>query len=69
MLLYAGLCRNCPHTGCPPKCPPPPPPNSPPDPFHCLWPNWMVWKKEVAKGQVAVLLMNNGNNASDVSGE
>jgi hypothetical protein len=29
----------------------------------------MVWKKEVAKGQVAVLLMNNGNNASDVSGE
>ena len=27
----------------------------------------MIWKKEVAKGKVALLLMNNANSAQDVS--
>eukprot|EP01052_Picozoa_sp_SAG31_P012699 SAG31_NODE_748_length_12390_cov_6.306484_3_plen_199_part_00 len=56
---------DCPHTGCPPKCPPPPPPPFVPD--NCEYPKYHVWKKQVANGKVAVLLINNDNAEQDVS--
>ena len=56
--------RNCPHTGCPsPKCNPLPPGT----PDSCHYPKWMIWKKEVAKGSVALLLINNDNDTQDVA--
>eukprot|EP01043_Picozoa_sp_COSAG02_P059145 COSAG02_NODE_7486_length_2991_cov_1.293568_2_plen_187_part_00 len=55
---------NCPHTGCPsPKCKPLPPGT----PDSCHYPKWMIWKKEVAIGKVALLLINNDNSPQDVS--
>ena len=55
---------NCPHTGCPsPKCKPLPPGT----PDSCHYPKWMIWKKEVAKGKVALLLINNDNGPQDIS--
>lgn len=34
---------------------------------YCSNPAWMVWKKQLADGKLAVLLMNNRNTTANVS--
>lgn len=53
---------NCPHTGCPPTCRPP----APQDPT-CLWPTWMIFKKNLPASKTAIYLVNNDNKAAAVS--
>ena len=53
----------------PPACKPSPPPPSPPPPPPVPGPAWQVWKKHLADGRTAALLLNRAEHSLKVTAE